>query len=1310
LGWTAVGIGVLILVVVIAVVVLLHTQAFHNYILGVAEQKASAALGTKAQASNFALHFSGISPTVDLYDVVIHGAEPYPNPALLQVPHVRIGVTITSLLHQSWYLNELVVDRPVVHVVVDQRGTDNLPKLSAQSHTNVFDLGVRHAKLERGEVYYNSRKTDINADLHDLDFQSAFDTAKQAYSGTVAYHDGQIKMAGYNPIPHNLQAQFTATPSTFTLKRAEVTSGSSRLVLSATLQNYSSPRVTGSYDALVDAGQFRRILNDPSLPAGVVRLNGTLAYRSNPNAPLLKTVSLNGDFSSPALLVKTAGFSGYVRDVAARYSLANGNAEVRDIRARLLGGDVTGTLIVRNLTGAQQSRLRAQAQGLSLAELKPLMSSPSMQQVSLAGTVNGDVDAAWGKTTANLVASTDATVQANVGPANASGGAANTVPVNGVIHARYSAPAKQITLAKSYIRMPQTTLTFDGTASNRSSLHVRMESNDLQELETIADTFRSNSSGQPVQALGLYGTASFAGSVTGSTNAPHVRGQLTAKDLKVKGTSWRLLRTNVDLSPSMASFQNGVLQPANRGRITFDAMAGLKQWSPTKTTPFQVTLNASQVNVADVAKVAGISTPVSGTLAANIAVRGSQTNPVGGGEIRLSKAEYIEQIRLARLTFQGTGNEVHANLNVATPVGNANGAFKFFPKQEEYQFQFQANGIQLAKLKLTQVRNLQLSGVMNVNASGQGTLHNPGLQATVQVPQLMVRNQAINGIVLNADVANHVAHLALASQVLNTQVSGRGTIDLSGDYETTATLDTPPIALQPILAIYAPDEAEDVSGQTELHATLRGPLKDKARLEAHVTIPTLQVNYNNLVQMGAVSPIHLDFANGVLALQKTQIRGTDTDLQLQGAFPMNSSAPISLLVLGTVNLKLAQLFVPDARTSGQLKFDINSYGQRSNPNIEGQVQIVNAGFASGSLPIGLQNGNGTLTLTKDRLNITQFHGTVGGGEVSAAGGILYRPGIRFDLALAGKSIRMLYPEGVREQFDAQLALTGTRESALMRGTVRIGQISFTPDFDLTNFIGQLGGETTPPPRGFAQNLKLDVSIQSTGGVHLVSRTLSLQANANLRATGTAAQPVLLGRVNVSGGDLIFSGNRFVLKGGTIDFANPARTEPVVNLAVGTTVDQYDIRMHFWGPLNHMQTTYSSDPSLPPSDIINLIAFGHTTESTTASTAVPGNAGAESLLASQVASQVTSRVEKIAGISQLSVNPILGSTPGEAPGARVTIRQRVTSNLFVTFSTDIASTQRQTIQVQYQLSPRMSISGTRDQNGGFGFDTLFRRTW
>lgn len=184
----------------------------------------------------------------------------------------------------------------------------------------------------------------------------------------------------------------------------------------------------------------------------------------------------------------------------------------------------------------------------------------------------------------------------------------------------------------------------------------------------------------------------------------------------------------------------------------------------------------------------------------------------------------------------------------------------------------------------------------------------------------------------------------------------------------------------------------------------------------------------------------------------------------------------------------------------------------------------------------------------------------------------------------------------------------------------------------------------------------------------------------------------------------------MLQGGFIDFVNPYQTQPVLNVRVDTTIQQYNIHMMFRGPVDHLQTSYTSDPSLPSADIINLIAFGKTTEAAAANPTPPGALGAQSLVASAVAGQVTSRVSKVAGISQLSIDPVLAGSNRANPSARVTIQQRVTGSIFVTFSTDVTSTQNQIIQLEYKVSPRVSVSSTRDQNGGFGFDTTIEKTW
>jgi translocation and assembly module TamB len=1220
------------------------------------------------------------------------------------------------VLHKKWYLDSFVVDKPVVKVFTDAHGVTNIPVIkssgSSSSNTSVFDLGIRHAVLDEGAVYYNNRQSVLSADLHNVDFRAGFNSLLQKYSGKLSYSDGHLQASGFKTIPHNLDAEFDATPTTFHLTNAKLTSDTSQLVLTATVQDYSHPQVQAQYGATLDGSQFRRILQNPSVPVGTIRLSGSVNYRQTANRSFLDTVLVSGDLSSAQLEVQTPTLRSQIRNIAAHYSLENGDATLKDFRASLLGGELTGAGKMSNIGGNARSKVNAEVHGIELAEMNRSLKSSAKSSalpkgVSLAGVLNAQATAAWGKTFDDVVAHADAAVQGKVF------GNAQVIPVESAIHGTYTGGNQELALKQSFLRTSQSTLTMNGVVSQRSRLDVNFQSNNMSELEAVADLFRTPAPGQPIQPLGLAGTALFQGTVRGSTSAPHLTGQLTASDFKFNGTAWRVLRTNVDVSPSMASLEHADLEPAAHGKITFDASAGLHKWSFSETSPLQVDLDATQLDVQDLVKLSGQQVPVTGTLNANLKVHGTELSPVGQGNVSVTHMTAYEQpVTSATLTFAGAGDEVHGDLGVQLPAGDVQSKVSLHPRQKSYNAQLTASGIRLEQLQALKAQKIDARGVVSVSAQGAGTFDNPQLDATLQIPQIDIQNQKIADVNLQMNVVNHLATANLTSSAVGTAIRANAKVQLTGEYPADATLDTQAIPLQPIFAIYAPEQAAELSGQTEVHATLHGPLKNTKLLEAHVTVPTLKLAYDNTIQLAETAPIRVDYKDTVFTLQRSGLKGTDTDLQFQGSMSTTNGAPMSLLLLGTVDLRLAQAFEPDIRSSGQLKFNINSTGATNSPDLGGQVEIVDANFASGDLPVGLQHGNGVLTLTKDRLNITRFEGAVGGGTVTAQGGVAYRPGVQFDLGLAAKGVRVLYPQGVRESVNANLRLAGTTDNAVLGGQVNLSDLSFTPAFDLNSFIDQFsGGVSAPPTPGLAQNIQLNLGVSSENNINLVSRTLSINGSANLRIRGTAAEPVILGRVNLSGGDIILNGDRFVLNGGTIEFVNPSETQPVVNLALNTTIQQYNIFMRFNGPVDQLRTNYSSDPSLPAADIINLLAFGSTTEASAANPSTPANQAAESLVASQVSSQVTSRVSKVAGISQLSINPVLaGGTSQGPPGANITIQQRVTGNLFVTFSSNVASTQNQTIQGQYQISPRVAVSATRDQNGGFGFDTLIKKTW
>jgi translocation and assembly module TamB len=851
-AWFAAGITVLLLLLAVTATILLNSVRFHAYLLNTVQKQASESLGVPVALQNFTLHFSTLS--LDLYGLTVSGANPYPNPPILQVQHANVGIRVVSILHRKWYLDNFRIDQPVVQVFVDKSGVSNIPKpksSNSKSNTTIFDLGIRHAVLDRGEIFYNDRSSPLSADLHNFDLHAAFDSSQTKYAGKLSYAGGRLVYGTFQPLLHDFDAQFDATPTTLHLTPAKISSGASQIILAATLTNYSNPSVQANYEVTVDGGQLAKIFDNPSIPAGLVRASGSAQYHQVANRSALDALVANGDLTSRQIAVNTATAHASISNIAAHYSLANGDVLLHDFKASLLGGELTAQGSMKSISGDSHTNLNASLRGISLAEARNAIgAAATAPQVELAGVLNAGATVSWGKTMSDMVAHADATINgraAGMQPAaargtnsNAGPGAPTVIPIDSAIHATYTAANQQLALTQSYLHTPQTNLTMNGMVGKSSSLGLQLQASDLREIATIANLFRTPEPGHPLQPIDLAGTASFRGNVQGSMSAPHLTGQLTASNLHVNGTGWKVFRTNVDVSPSMASLQHADLEPDTHGRITFNASVGLAKWSFGKTSPIQVDLDATQMSIADLEKLASQQIPVTGVLDTHVSLHGTALNPLGNGSLSLTKiTAYDEPVTSINANFSGSGDEAHAILSVQLPAGTLQSKVSVRPKDKTYTAQLTSTGIDLQKIQALKTRNIDASGVLAVNADGKGTFDNPQLNANLQIPSLLIQKQTVTGINLQVNMANHVANATLASNAIHTSIQAKARVDLTGDYLADASLDTQGIPLQPLLATYAPEQAGSVSGETELHATLHGPLKNKNLVEAHVTIPVL---------------------------------------------------------------------------------------------------------------------------------------------------------------------------------------------------------------------------------------------------------------------------------------------------------------------------------------------------------------------------------------------------------------------------------------------------------------------------------------
>jgi len=1293
--WAAVVLVILIVVVVFGGYFYLKSASFQRLALGKIGEAAASAMGARTTVGR--LDFSLSTLTAMLYDITLHGTEGPDQPPLLHADKLTVRIKVQSLFPPKVSLHELLLEHPEVHVQVNRQGTSNLPTpppSKGNSHTNVFDLAVGHARLSNGAVIYNDRKTPLDADLYDLTTDIRYVDLPKQYTGTLRYKNGHISYDHRAALPHDLDLRFRATPDKLDVSSAVLRIGGSNISLQAQVANYSSPVADGTYQIRIHTQDFGRF-SPSARPEGDVMLAGKLHYQPAANQPLLRSVSVDGRIASEALAAAASGRRLDLRKLQGEYRLAGGNLTIDNLSVDALGGHLVANAEMTHLDTTPEAKVRASLQDISLRALQSLSGSQGVSGAALTGTIGGTAEASWTGAMDKLKARSDLTLQAR---ASSTANRSTEVPVNGAIHLAYDGASGTIALHDTNLRMPAANLTAQGTIGKHSSLQLQVVAEDLHQLAVLASSFRATPGAPPA----VSGRATLNAVLQGSLKMPSIAAQLNAQSLQVEGSEWSSAKMAVNANPSQLTIPNGSLVNAHKGQASFNASVKLHDWSYQPGDPVQARLDAKQMRIADLLAMAKQQYPVSGDLTANLSFSGSQLNPAGSGQIQIANANlYGEPLDQFVTNIRAANDTVSTTLTASAKAGTIKADLSYAPKTKAYKVRVDAPGIVLQKLHTLQARNVPITGTLNATVNGEGTVDDPQLDASLQVPELEAHGKTVSGLKVGAHVAQHKLDWNIDSQVSQVPIHGEGQVALTGDYDTTASVNTGTVPLDAIMAAYAPSVPSGFQGQTELHATLKGPWKEKSRLEAHLSIPVLKASYQQL-QLDIPKPILVDYANSVVTVQPSDLEGTGTKLHFEGTVPVRGRTAATLTAQGSIDLRIIRILDPNVSSGGSLALDVRSTMSDGKPGVEGQVQLKNVAMTTPDAPIGIEKLNGTLNISNDRVQLSEMTCQMGGGKVTFGGSITYRPSLQFNLAVQSQDVRLLYPEGLRSLLDANLTFSGTTAASTLNGRVLIDGLSFTPDFDLASFSDQFSTGGTVSQPGFADTVHLQIAVQTKENLQATSAQVSIEGQAALQVGGTAANPVITGRTTLTSGELFFRNVRYQLQRGVITFDDPNQTHPVFNISVTTTIEQYNLTLTMRGPLDKLTTSYTSDPPLATADVINLVARGKTTQESGAS-----SQSTDSMIASQAASRLSGGVQKLAGISNLQIDPTLGGN-NQNPSARIAIQQRVTKDLLFSFSTDVSQPGSEIIQGEYQINKRWSVSVSRDELGGFSVDGRYHK--
>ncbi len=1258
-----------------------------------------------------ALRFNPAILQVTFQGVIVHGAEGPSESPLFAAKTVVARLSLVPLARRRLRLRRVEWEQAEIHLVTRRGGATNFPgprtSLRAdQALDELVGLSIERLNLIHTQIEWNDQRLPLELDARNVDIRLRH-SGVHRFAGSLSSFPTRIKSRRWSSPPISFTSQFELSRGGLNFESIAWQSPSSAGQCSFLLRNLASPEGTFSFQARGEISDFTGALQVPGLRSGSINLEGRADYREG-------ELAAQGRFAVHKLIFQSPGFSPGPWDLSADY-LANGqHVELSNLTATALIGVAQGRAKITFREPSPDFVLSAQLRGLDLAAVLRSFPThqPTLRRLSLAGRVDGPFEAAWSGLLENFKSRFDLQLH----PLTT--GVPGAVPASG--HARGQATMTRtlfLRMDEAELHTPHSTASAQGNlGAPHEGLAFELVTSDFEEWRPLVEYLAGVTGPIP---LFLESPVTLSGKVSGPLARPKIRGRLTFGSFRYRGGRWDGLSANVAAAPDCIDISASRLR---RGTsvLTLNASARSENWLLVPHSQVHLSAQAQHMSLGGIRAALDVHYPFSGFATGRLDLEGTAADLAGTGDLRVEQGAYAQEpfdllsvkVRVAATAWNF--NDIQLNKG----PGRLSGQVKFDPVHRFFSAELHGADFSLADFKRLSVtdskdaRPTRLDGQAGLDLRGEGTPEDLRLHSTWTVRNIHLNSNA---------VGDFRGHLDWEGKQMQFEGNGEGPGGLVHFSGGARTVEDWPLELSGNYQNFIANPWIHQLLRTKFNALVTasgsfsaaGPLKEPGRLQARSQAQYLEIKFPSLTWKNE-QPVDLHYAAGVLTADRFRMRGPSTDLEVEGSIRFGESATLSVKAHGQADAALLSLIDPALQATGRSELNLGVKGTPAQPLLNGTLDVQDMSLVYGDLPFRVTGLNGEIRLEGETATAQSLHGVSGGGSVTLAGFVTLSETPRYELRADLDRVRVPYPRDFTSVLNGGLRLVGTSERGQLEGELTVRQMLVSENFRLLERLAEgstpaaerMSGVASP----LASKVRLNIQVSSSPPVRLETHDWSVLADLDLRLQGTLASPVEFGIIQLRSGEAIFRGTRYKLTRGEIRMSSPFRTQPLLDLEATTRVERYDLTIDISGPFDRLKVVYRSDPPLPTTDILSLLALGFSRQQSEMSTAVsrPMPAvEAGSLLSQALSSQVGGRVQRLFGVSRVKIDPNVGG-PGNTSGARVTVEQQVTRDLTLTYVTNTASSQYRVIQFEWALSDTTSLVGVRDQNGIFGMELKFHR--
>ncbi|MGA8753167.1 translocation/assembly module TamB domain-containing protein, partial [Candidatus Deferrimicrobium sp.] len=381
-------------------------------------------------------------------------------------------------------------------------------------------------------------------------------------------------------------------------------------------------------------------------------------------------------------------------------------------------------------------------------------------------------------------------------------------------------------------------------------------------------------------------------------------------------------------------------------------------------------------------------------------------------------------------------------------------------------------------------------------------------------------------------------------------------------------------------------------------AEIEGALRALEKTSGTVLVETLNYREGGFDLSGKdlsarMDPTGIRWTGGTILAAGNPLRisgrvswGGDLDVRVDGKMP----APAIRLVVPSVFDRLDGTVTLEARVTGSLEA----------PSIVGTGRLEGGILSFIGYNQLFEGIRADAVISREKIVFEHFEGKSGGGYIDGWGEVPLKmdAGQRLYFSVDFLDLRYPYPDEFRPVVQGHVELLGPVDDLLVTGDVEVQSARYTKTLRLekalVDFRKRLFDVSARREKS-AFRVRLDISVIADGTIRIRNNLADAIAKGEFRIVGDTSRVIVLGSFDLVEGTVEFSGNKYEVKRATVDFQDPRRNNPRLDVRAETKKGNVIVTVTVTGTLDKYEVDLFSDPPLGKNDIVALLSLGVTSQ-------------------------------------------------------------------------------------------------------------------